>query len=252
MNRNIFYKLIFITFAVFIITGCYQMTGSDSGSISLNATLPAKAGDSEEVWVVCIVVDAAFEDDMIDMMRLYDKSDYYDDQGNDALSDQYEDEADEFLEDMLTKGAVRFDGGRFFYQFRMDYGGGDSGEFVVPGIPADKDYFLYVLVFDREITSIDDMEDADADVYMEMHYYDESYYTGDNGGDLDGFASGWYYFTDWDTDYSDINNPAYTSATAWYNGGSSPVSNQPFTVEPGDGTSLDILLIEEVEMPMAM
>ena len=114
MNRNIFFKLIFITFAVFIIAGCYQMVGSDSGSISLNATLPAKAGDSEEVWVVCIVVDSAFEDDLIEMMRLYDHGDYYDDQGNDALSEQYEDDADEILEDMLTKGAVRFDGGRFF------------------------------------------------------------------------------------------------------------------------------------------
>ena len=135
-------------------------------------------------------------------------------------------------------------GAGFFYQFRMDYGGGDSGEFVVPGIPADKDYFLYVLVFDREITSIDDMEDAEADVYMEMKYYDPAYYI-THPGIAGSVGKGWYYFYEWD--YTEVSGDPTLSAstTIWENGGSSPVSNQPFTVEPGDDTSLDILLIED-------
>ncbi len=226
-----------------VLSSCYQMISPDSGTLSLNATLPAKAaGDS--VWVVCVVVDAAFEEPLKDMLRLYDRGDYFDDQMNYALSEKYEDEADEIMEDMLTKGAVRFDGGRFFYQFKMDYSGGNTGEFAVPGIPADKDYFLYVLVFNQEITSIDDMQDAESDVYMEMKYYDPDYYTGGHPG-ISGVEKGWYYFNDWEYTETGGNPALLASTTIWEKSGVK-ISNQPFTVAPGDDTSLEVLLIENL------
>ena len=239
MNKNIFYKLFLIAFAVLIISSCYQMNETDSGNLTLNVTAPAKAVEDETVWVVCLVVDAAFEEQFIEMLQLYDKNDYTDD-------DSYEDDADEILEDMLTKGAVRFDGGRFFYQFKMQYSSGNTGEFVVPGIPADKDYFLYVMVFDKEITSIDDIEDEEADVYMEMHYYDPAYYTGSNNVVPGTVGKGWYYFTEWD--YSEGSGaPELIGSTAIWEKNGVRISNQPFTVDVGDETSLDILLIEDFD-----
>ena len=239
MSKKIFYRLFFITFTVFVLGSCYQMNEPDSGDLFLNVTAPAKAVEDETVWVVCLVVDAAFEDQFIEMLRLYDKNDFTD-------IDSYEDDADEILEDMLTKGALRFDGGRFFYQFKMQYSGGNTGEFTIPGIPADKDYFLYVMVFDSEITSIDDIEDEEADVYMEMHYYDPAYYTGGHDGVPDTVGKGWYYFTEWN--YAEISgNPAISPDTYIWEKNSIKVSNQPFTVEAGEETSLDILLVEDPE-----
>ena len=242
LNKKNIIKAVFILLIILLAGSCYQMNETSSGDLALNATLPAAAklfGDTDEVWVVGLVVDSAYEDKLIEMMRLYDKNDYTD-------IDSFEDDADEILEDMLQKGAVRFDGGRFFFQFKMTSDGSDTGDFLISGIPADKKYFLYLQIFDNEITSIDDMEDQDADVYMEMHYFDPAYYTGGYPAGLSGVSKGWYYFEDWDPDYTDdINNPDLY-ADVWIPV-SSPVSNQPFLVEPGKETALDILLIEDPE-----
>ena len=244
MNKNIFIKLIFPVLIILIFAGCYQLNEPVNGDLSLNVTAPAKAASDGTGWVVCLVVDAAFEDQFIEMQNLYDSSEYQGDQGNTALEEQFEDDADEILEDMLTKGALRFDGGRFFYQFKTDTSGADTGDFMIPGIPADKDYFLYVLVFDAEITSIDDMEDAEADVYMEMHYYDPDYYTGGHPGIPGTVGAGWYYFEEWDYTES-LGNPALSASTVIWQKSGANVSNQPFTVEAGEETALDILLIED-------
>ncbi len=144
MNKNRIIQLILIIFTLFILAGCYQLNEPVNGDLSLNVTAPAKAAADGTGWVVCLVIDAAFEDQFIEMQNLYDKDDFSGD-------GSYEDEADEILEDMLTKGALRFDGGRFFYQFKTDTSGATSGDFMIPGIPADKDYFLYVLVLTRKL-----------------------------------------------------------------------------------------------------
>jgi hypothetical protein len=236
LNKKTIFKTVIILFILFLLGSCYQMNEPTSGDLSLNATLHSRAlGDSSGVWVVGLVVDAAFEDQMIEMMRLYDR-----DIGQD------EEDADDILEDMLTKGAVRFDGGRFFFQFNMVYDGSETGDFVVSGLPADKEYFLYIQVFDQEITSIDDMDDLEADVSMELHYFDPAYYTGVNSGTIGGKTKGWYYFENWDTDYIDMNNPA-VDGDVWESG-SAPVSNQPFLVKPGEETALDVLLIEDLDV----
>lgn len=242
LNKKNIIKTVFILLIILLAGSCYQMNEMTSGDLALNATLPAAArafGDTDEVWVVGLVVDSSYEDKLIEMMRLYDKNDYTD-------IDSFEDDADEILEDMLQKGAVRFDGGRFFFQFKMTYDGSDTGDFLISGIPADKKYFLYLQIFDNEITSIDDMEDQDANVYMEMHYFDPDYYTAYLEGNLDGKSKGWYYFEHWDPDYTDINNPGL-EAVIWEQG-STAVSNQPFLVEPGEETALDVLLIEDPDV----
>ena len=237
LNKKNIIKTVFVLLIILLTGSCYQMNETTSGDLALNATLPAKAaGDSEEVWVVGLVVDAAYEDKLIEMMRLFDTD-----------IDSFEDDADEILEDILQKGAVRFDGGRFFFQFKM-VPEGDTGDFLVAGLPADKEYFLYIQVFDQEITSIDDMDDLEAEVYMELHYFDPAYYD-DVTGTIAGNSKGWYYFEDWDPDYTDdINNPDLY-ADVWIPV-SSPVSNQPFLVEPGKETALDILLIEDPDLPV--
>ncbi len=242
-------KILFLSITIFILSSCYQMISPDSGTLSLNATLPAKANSGDEIWVVCVVLDAAFENQLRDMLRLYDKEDFYGDdlnpEYNQSLSDSYEEEADEMLEDMLTKGAVRFDGGRFFYQFKMDYSGGNTGEFVVPGIPADKEYFLYVMIFHERIDSFDDF-DQDTDVYMEMKYYDPDYYTGGHPGIASDVGKGWYYFNEWDYSESGGNPTLSGSTTVWEKNGSR-ISNQPFLIEPGDDNLLEVLLVEDPE-----
>ena len=239
-NKKNIINTVFILLIILLAGSCYQMNETASGDLALNATLPAPAklfGDTDEVWVVGLVVDSAYEDKLIEMMRLYDKNDYTD-------IDSFEDDADEILEDMLQKGAVRFDGGRFFFQFKMTYDGSDTGDFLISGIPADKKYFLYLQIFDNEITSIDDMEDEDADVYMEMHYFDPDYYTGGYQGEWDNLSKGWYYFEEWEPDYSESTPAVYGKVWAPVD---SPVSNQPFLVEPGEETSLDVLLIGDPE-----
>ena len=128
----------------------------------------------------------------------------------------------------------------------MVYDGSDSGDFVVSGLPADKEYFLYIQVFDQEITSIDDMDDLDSEVAMELHYYDPAYYTGDNTGSIEFKSKGWYYFTSWIPGGLDTSSP-FVAGEVWENPSGDPISNQPFLVEPGKETALDILLIDDEE-----
>ena len=133
MNNNII-KTIIVLIIGLLLGSCYMMNEPTSGDLSLSMNLPSRSpGDGGEYWIVGLVVDAAYENDLINLMRLFDKSDYF--EGiNETLSVQFEDEADDILEDMLQKGAVRFDGGRFFFQFKLE-DAGETGDFTITGIP---------------------------------------------------------------------------------------------------------------------
>jgi len=258
MLKNNILKIFLVVFALFILASCYQMDEPTSGDLALKASLPARApGDTGEMWVVGLVIDAAFEDDLKELFRIYDIQD-----SDDVYDDYRDSDADKILEDMLQKGAVRFDGGRFFFQFKMSVPEGEgpfyTGDFLVSGIPADKKYFLYIMVFDNQITSIDDMDDdeeTDADLFMSMSYYDPAVHGSSPGYDGDyqgiqipaGTPAGWYYFYDWDTSYNG-STLTLDSANIWAKNGV-PVSNQSFLVEPGKETSLEILLIEDEDEP---
>lgn len=247
MKKNIL-KYFLMLAVLLLASGCYQLNEPTSGDLAMRVTIPADrleaSGPSRapsntgEYWVVGLVVDAAFEGDLKELLRIYDIQDA--DVG--AIDDYRDSDADTILEDMLQKGAVRFDGGRFFFQFKIDVSDSEtdeySGDFVLSGIPAGKEYFLNIFVMDREISSIDDFDD-DPILVMDARYFDPAV-SGSAEGTESLTRAGWYYFYDWDTSY-DGSTLSLTYAVPWVVNGTA-VSNQPFEVEAGETATVDILL----------
>lgn len=243
-------KTLVLILAIFaslvLLAGCYMVEDSSSGDIALRATVPVLRAEPNtmDVWVVGIVLDAAYESDLKKLNRIFDVQDADGGPGEDYK----EDEEENLLETMLEKGAVRFDGGRFFFQRKLTVGGSttETGNMEIAGIPAGKRYLLYISVFNREITSIDDFDDDDdsLEAYMNINYFDPAEF-GPVGNIPAGTKAGWYYFYEWDTSANpDGSNLALTDAVIWLKDGK-PVSNQPFLVEAGKTTSVDILLIPD-------
>ena len=244
-GKTLYTTLVFVLAAVFL-SGCYMVEDSSSGDIALRATVPVLRAEPNtmDVWVVGIVLDAAYENDLKKLNRIFDVQDADPGPGEDYK----EDEADDLLEKILEKGAVRFDGGRFFFQRKLTVGGSatETGSMSIAGIPAGKRYLLYISVFNREITSIDDFDDDDEslEAYMNINYFDPAEFS-PVGNIPAGTKAGWYYFYEWDTSANpDGSNLALTDAVIWMKDGK-PVSNQPFLVEAGKTTSIDILLVPD-------
>lgn len=167
-NRNFILKTILLFFLILAFIGCYQMIEPTDGDLVLNATIPARAAEdlSGDIWVVGIVLDAAFEEQLKELNRIEDIQD----EGGE-YADYRDSELDDLWQDVIQKGAVRFDGGKFYFQFKMTIPDTNTGNFTISGIPANKKYFLYVAVFDDEVTSLDEF-DEDPGLIMDIRYYD--------------------------------------------------------------------------------
>ncbi len=234
-NKNFILKTVLLFFVILAFGGCYQMIESSEGDLVLNASIPARAAEnlSGDIWVVGIVLDAAFEEQLKEINRIGDIQD-----ADDGIEDYLDDDLDDLWQDAIQKGAVRFDGGRFYFQFKMTIPDSDTGNFTISGIPANKKYFLYVAVFDNEVTSLDEF-DEDPGLVMDIRYYDPADIADPFNRIPDSTPAGWYCFKDWDFEYNNGNPRLGTDTEIW-----TTASEQPFTVEAGKATSVDILLVD--------
>ena len=232
-NKNFILKTVLLFFLILAFVGCYQMNEPTDGDLVLNASIPARGVDdlSGDIWVVGIVLDAAFEEQLKEINRIGDIQD-----ADDGIDDYLDSDLDDLWQDVIQKGAVRFDGGKFYFQFKMSIPDGYTGNFTISGIPANKKYFLYVAVFDDEVTSLDEF-DEDPELIMDIRYYDPAE-LGTPAG-LVGTKAGWYCFKNWDFEYNSGSPQLGADTEIW-----TTESEQPFTVEAGKATSVDILLVD--------
>jgi len=239
LNKYFILKTVLLFFLILAFGGCYQMIEPTEGDLTLKANFPASppARDpgfyDDEIWVVGIVLDAAFEEQLKEINRIGDIQD-----ADDGIDDYLDDDLDDLWQDAIQKGAVRFDGGKFYFQFKMTIPDSDTGNFTIAGIPANKKYFLYVAVFDNEVTSLDEF-DEDPGLVMDIRYYDPADIADPFDRIPDSTPAGWYCFKDWDFYYNGCNPYLGATTEIW-----TTASEQPFTVEAGKATSVDILLVD--------
>ena len=233
-NKNFIIKTVLLFSLILAFIGCYQMNEPTDGDLVLNATIPARGAEdlSGDIWVVGIVLDSAFEEQLKEINRIGDIQD-----ADDGIDDYRDSELDDLWQDVIQKGAVRFDGGKFFFQFKMTIPDSNTGNFTIAGIPANKKYFLYIAVFDNEVTSLDEF-DEEPGLVMDIRYYDPVE-LGTPAGIPAGTKAGWYCFENWDFEYN-AGSPQLGDDTAIW----TTASKQPFTVEAGKATSVDILLVD--------
>jgi hypothetical protein len=220
-----------------LLAGCYMMGEDNSGSIALNAQAPSRSltsgeGPDDEVWLLGFLIEESYEEQLQDLiwmedlrndLDLYDKSDV----------------ADKWQE--LIPGAVRFDGGKPYFQFKMNRVDEDAvlpatDDFTIAGIPADKSYFLYIVILEDKIESIDDLGE-DPVASMGIHYYNADNFESFSGSVEVPDASGMYYFESWEI--SQPGSGYNLAGDLW-----SEEANQPFAIKPGETTVLDILLVD--------
>lgn len=247
--RNALFSIAVLLVALSFTTGCYQTLDTRTGSISLNAVSVSRtlttAGGSANVWVVGLVIDSSFETQLKELLVQDDLRK----ENNGSL-----DTAKDIWIDLAMKSTVKFDGGRPFFQYSMPRINPlvtmpATGSFTITGIPANKSYFLYLMVLAKPFSSIDDFTDAPLAV-SPVHYFDPS--TAPEGYVMKSsqdhtvlstpLKAGWYSFTVWKP--SNFVNDTYTvlNAEVWTDASGKPISSQPFSILPGASDAVNVLL----------
>jgi len=140
MTRNVFSfaGVAGLFIAVALMTGCYAPLANQDGYFSLNieGARFALGGASQ---VIVLVVNADSGDTFKETLSLISKA--YHVPGSFTSSDV--DRLATLAKNLATSGLVKF-GGFPFYQTTMS---GTSGSFKIPGVPAGRDYFVKLFVF---------------------------------------------------------------------------------------------------------
>jgi hypothetical protein len=184
--------------AVALLTGCYAPLANQDGYFNLNLGGTRLTGTSQ---VIVLVVNSDSGDTFKETLNLISKA--YHAGGN--LSSTDTDRLTTLAKSLATTGLVRF-GGFPFYQTSMS---GTSGSFKIPGVPADRDYFVKLLVFQPGF----------------------SFKVENIGADLGSLIQ---------AENLVFNTETYTTPTAWQ--GWTPVAGQPVSVKPGQSATLSVAL----------
>jgi len=237
-----------------LLAGCYMAQETSPGAVSMNAVSSARnlttLDGTDDVWVVGVVIDNSFEAKLKELRAQEDYRKYNDSPVTDSTKTLWK--------DMALKSAVRFEGGLPFFQFKMARfpgGGTFTNDFTIQGIPANKDYFLYLIVMDKAVTSIDSFSDYDALLATSpVHYLDPAnappgwYFNRSGGGATINAASpipaGWYSFTAWNPGYDVSGNMTSLVGEIWTDDSGKPISSQPFSVTPGESVTVPTLLVD--------
>jgi hypothetical protein len=263
LGRNIMKKkqILFITMLILtalFLTSCYMIQDTEeTGSMDLEMGVSRAAftndlSPDDDVWVVGFLIDSVYEPYLVRLLMLEDESPLYDDY------------LDSMWKKIASACAVRFSNGQPYFQFRMVDGSSgilvaEDGDFRISGIPAGRDYFLYVIVLDEPIKSVDDLTE-DPILYTNVRYINPKYYSGainynfagsEGGGPYTPGGTqlpvGWYYFDTWTYSYAFISYKLYfnwTNGEVWESSPGVPVTSQPFPVDKNGNARVRILLSE--------
>ncbi len=255
--------LLMIIVAITLILGsCFAPVSTGEQGISLDVSMTSRGLPSGDTVVLAgLLINSGFEETLKDVTQLMVALDYLNSSGLYPIAEQQiEDRLEEILLNVALGGTMKFSGNPYF-AIEVDYDGENhEADFAVNGIPADKDYFLYMGGFD----TIDDvkkffglMEEQEGDDYDEdtVNYSHIFYLEGDDPGtggtvtvpfDVEGIdfsgnftvinaggfyeGSGWYYVEPWEGLGTDLKVPA----------------GQPFTVRPGETTTVEVYLTDDI------
>ena len=184
--------------AVALMAGCYAPLANQDGYFSLDlGGARLLAGNSE---VIVLVVNSEFKDSFRETLNLIGKAhSLY----PSPLSTSDADRLTTLAKQLVTSGLVKF-GGFPFYQRTLS---GNSGTFKIPGVPAGRDYFVKLFVFQPGF----------------------SFKVEDIGPNL------WSLIQEENLVF---NTESYTTPTAWQ--GWTPVAGQPVSVNAGQSAAITV------------
>ncbi len=263
MNYSMKTHLIHMLPALFIalllismLSGCYTPQDAAPGKVSLSVVSGARslttANGTDDVWVVGIVIDGSFADKLKELQHQEDIRKSTKGSVN-AVKDIWI--------DLAMKSAIRFEGGRPFFQFRMPRINAEAtmpaeGSFIIQGIPANKEYFLDLIVVENQISTIDDIT-GDPLASSPVHYFDPANipatgyaFTTSSGSGIYSYTgtplpAGWYSFTKWTSTFNK-EDKTWTGlgGIIWTDAAGIPIPSQPFTVASGGNAQVRTLITD--------
>lgn len=260
-TQAVFFRISRLILAAFmsaaLFAACYSPQATRDGGIALDAVSSARslttAEGSGQIWIAGMIIDEAFSDKLKELQFEEDRR---------KATDGPMSAVKDLWIDLALKSTVRFEGGRPFFQFpiaRFPAGASPatvSGSFTILGVPANKSYYVYLLALDSPLETIDDFT-GDPLATSPAHWFDpahtpDSGYSfsssegdavyGNEGTDL---PAGWYYFTEWNSDFDEVTGEWLSlSGTVWTDASGNPITAQSFSVEPGEATSVRTILTD--------
>ncbi|MGO8693782.1 MAG: hypothetical protein ACLQMF_08950 [Rectinemataceae bacterium] len=128
--------------AATLLVGCYAPLANQGGFLNLSLQRTGAGPDVVDPEVVVLVVDSGYQATLAEMLSLISQS-YHS-----SLSSSEQDRLTTLGEQLATDGLVKF-GGIPFFQTDIS---GTSGTFKILGVPAGRQYFLKIFVFNPGVT----------------------------------------------------------------------------------------------------
>ena len=154
--------------AAVILSGCFAFLPRSDGYLSIDLEIPLEVKGPGDYPVVIFVANADMEDSVKELLWLIDKESKAD------LSDKEEDRLVDLAIAVSNRGLVKFGGDPFLRTTIPDTA--SSGSFKIPGVPAERSYFVKVFVFEvgQDIVNVDELSDVELE--WETQLFDtESY-----------------------------------------------------------------------------
>lgn len=203
---------VFVLVPMLLLSGCFAFVSPGTGSLGINIELPPEAKGPSDRQVAVLVVNAAMEEAIKEVLWLVDKET----DGLDLNSTE-EDRLEELAIDISNNGLIKY-GGDYFWRTEISAGASEGSFGAVP-IPADQEYFIkiFVLAPGQEIGAL--TVDELADVVLDPTIAENQLFNTE--------------------DY----NPLGGNWTTWTRFAGSPF---PITVEPGEIRQVDVDLRSEL------
>lgn len=248
--------LIAILGVVLLLGSCYAPISTDEQGISLDVSMGSRGlPDGDTVVLAGLLINSGFEETLKDVTQLMVALDsglsYEEEQ-------QMEDRLEEILLDVALGGTMKFSGNPYF-AVEVDYNGDNQeADFAVTGVPANKDYFLYMGGFN----TLDDVKQFFG-LMEEQEGYDENainyshifYLEGaDPGTDNDIIVPFEVEGVDFSGNFTVENTgglyegPGWYFVDSWYGSLGTTMkapAEQPFTVNPGETTTVEVYLTND-------
>jgi hypothetical protein len=157
-----------VTGVAIMLSSCFAFLPQSDGYLSIDMEIPPEVKGPGDYPVVIFVANADMEDSVKELLWLIDK------ESKVSLSDKEEDRLVDLATAVSSRGLVKFGGDPFLRTTISDTA--SSGSFKIPGVPAERSYFVKVFVFEvgQDIINVDELSDVEVE-YETQLFSTESY-----------------------------------------------------------------------------
>jgi len=249
IRRTLLPALITGAVILMVLGSCYAPTSQSEQGFSMDVTMESKGPPGPEVDTVVLaglLINSGFEKALKDVTQLTVALD------SDPSADveaEIEDKLEEILIDVALGGTMKFSGNPYF-AIEVDYDSvSQEADFTVTGVPANKDYFLYMGGFNTidEVKQFFGLMEEDTEFDEDQINYSHLFYIDGNTVpfDVEGVSSpGDFTISNW----SDYEEPGWYYVNTWnVNLGTTirAPAGQPFSVKPGKTTKVQVFLTDD-------